>query len=121
MVEREIGEQGATLAARERAVDATASKLDVKPTAELDSCRRHGLQPFSKVVHYICATGVSENRVDATDPMARQIKCECGYVARAESDDEVIELTMRHIRSDHPEFAETETREEVASWIEVVD
>jgi len=24
--------------------------------------------------------------------MARQIKCECGYVARAETDDEVIDL-----------------------------
>jgi predicted small metal-binding protein len=52
--------------------------------------------------------------------MARQIKCECGFVARAETDDEVIELTLRHISSDHPEFAEIETREEIASWIEVV-
>jgi predicted small metal-binding protein len=52
--------------------------------------------------------------------MARQIKCECGYVARAETDDEVIELILRHVRSDHPELADTETREEVASWIEVV-
>jgi predicted small metal-binding protein len=52
--------------------------------------------------------------------MARQIKCECGYVARAETDDEVIELILHHVRSDHPELAETETREEIASWIEVV-
>ena len=53
--------------------------------------------------------------------MARQIKCECGYVARAETDDEVIEMVERHVRSDHPELAETETREEIASWIEVVE
>jgi predicted small metal-binding protein len=52
--------------------------------------------------------------------MARQIKCECGYVARAETDDEVIELILRHVRSDHPELVEIETREEIASWIEVV-
>ena len=53
--------------------------------------------------------------------MARQIKCECGYVARADTDDEVIDLIERHVQSDHPELAETETREEIASWIEVVD
>ena len=46
--------------------------------------------------------------------MASQIKCECGYVARAETDDEVIDLIERHVRSDHPELAETETREEIA-------
>jgi predicted small metal-binding protein len=52
--------------------------------------------------------------------MARQIKCECGYVARAETDDEVIELILGHVRTDHPELVETETREEIARWIEVV-
>jgi predicted small metal-binding protein len=53
--------------------------------------------------------------------MARQIKCECGYVAWAETDDEVIDMLERHIRSDHPELADTETREEIATWIEVVE
>jgi predicted small metal-binding protein len=53
--------------------------------------------------------------------MARQINCECGYVARAETDDEVIELIERHVRSDHPELIDTETREEIAKWIEVVE
>jgi predicted small metal-binding protein len=53
--------------------------------------------------------------------MARQIKCECGYIARAETDDEVIELLERHIRSDHPGLVGTETRDEIASWIEVVE
>jgi predicted small metal-binding protein len=53
--------------------------------------------------------------------MARQIKCECGYVARGETDDEVIELLERHIRRDHPELVETETRDEMASMIEVLE
>ena len=53
--------------------------------------------------------------------MARQIKCECGYVARAETDDEVIDLIEGHVRNDHPELVDTETREEIASWIEVVE
>jgi predicted small metal-binding protein len=53
--------------------------------------------------------------------MPRQISCECGYVARAETDDEVIDLIERHVRSDHPELADSETREEIAGWIEVVE
>ena len=38
--------------------------------------------------------------------MARQVKCECGYVARAASDDEVVTQIRAHIRSDHPELME---------------
>jgi predicted small metal-binding protein len=53
--------------------------------------------------------------------MARQIKCECGYVARGETDDEVVAQIEGHLRSDHPELAETVTREEIASWVEVVE
>jgi predicted small metal-binding protein len=53
--------------------------------------------------------------------MSRQIKCECGFVARGETDDEVVVQIERHIRSDHPELAETLTRDEIASWVEVVD
>ncbi|HEX8975544.1 MAG TPA: DUF1059 domain-containing protein [Solirubrobacteraceae bacterium] len=53
--------------------------------------------------------------------MARQIKCECGYVARGETDDEVVALIKSHIRTDHPELAKTLTRDEIAGWVEVVD
>ena len=34
--------------------------------------------------------------------MAKQINCECGYVARGEAEDEVIALIRDHMRSDHP-------------------
>ena len=53
--------------------------------------------------------------------MSRQIKCECGFVARGETDDEVVAQIERHVRSDHPELAETVTRDEIASWVEVVE
>jgi predicted small metal-binding protein len=53
--------------------------------------------------------------------MTRQIKCECGYVARAETDDEVVDRIEGHIRSDHPELVEALTREEIATWVEVVE
>jgi predicted small metal-binding protein len=53
--------------------------------------------------------------------MARQIKCECGFTARGESDDEVVRQIEGHIRSDHPDLVQTVTRDEIASWVEVVE
>jgi predicted small metal-binding protein len=53
--------------------------------------------------------------------MSRQIKCECGFVARGEADDEVVDQIEAHIRSDHPELVDTLTRDEIASWVEVVE
>ena len=52
--------------------------------------------------------------------MARQVKCECGYVARGETDDEVIATLRDHIRSDHPDLAEKLTEEQIRAWIEIV-
>jgi predicted small metal-binding protein len=53
--------------------------------------------------------------------MARQITCECGYVARGEADDDVIELIERHIRSDHPQLVAAVTRDDIRGWIEIAE
>ena len=53
--------------------------------------------------------------------MSRQIKCECGFVARGETDDDVVIQIEDHIRSAHPELAKTLTRDEIAGWVEVVE
>jgi predicted small metal-binding protein len=53
--------------------------------------------------------------------MARQITCECGYVVRGETEDEVVDLTLDHLRSDHPPLADQITRDEIVALIEVVD
>ena len=53
--------------------------------------------------------------------MSRQIRCECGYVAHGETDDEVVTRIEQHIHSDHPELAKTLTRDEIAGWVEVVE
>ena len=52
--------------------------------------------------------------------MARQVKCECGYVVRADSDDEVVAEIRDHIRSDHPELEEKVSDDDIRSWIEIV-
>jgi predicted small metal-binding protein len=52
--------------------------------------------------------------------MAKQITCECGYVARADPDDEVVEQIREHMRSDHPELLESVSRDDLLGWIEEV-
>jgi predicted small metal-binding protein len=50
--------------------------------------------------------------------MAKQIACECGYVAAGETDDEVVDRIREHMRSDHPELLDQVTRDDLLGWIE---
>lgn len=52
--------------------------------------------------------------------MAKQITCECGFVAWADSDDGVVEQIREHMRSDHPELLEKVSRDDLLGWIEEV-
>lgn len=51
--------------------------------------------------------------------MARLIKCECGYVARGETDDEVVRDVRRHLESQHPQLAASVSSQDIVSWIEI--
>jgi len=53
--------------------------------------------------------------------MARQITCECGHVVCGETENEVVDLTLDHLRSDHPQLADRVTRDEIVALIEVVE
>ena len=53
--------------------------------------------------------------------MARQITCECCQIVRGETEDEVVDLTLDHLRSDHPLLADRITRDEIVALIEVVE
>ena len=50
--------------------------------------------------------------------MAKQINCECGYVARGENEDEVVARIREHMRTDHPELLERVSDEDLQGWIE---
>ncbi len=52
--------------------------------------------------------------------MTRQVRCECGFIARADTDDAVIALVLAHVATDHPDLAAAETAEDVRGWIELV-
>ena len=51
--------------------------------------------------------------------MDRVIRCECGFVARGETDDQVIEVIRGHMREDHPALLEEVAEEDLRNWIEV--
>ena len=62
--------------------------------------------------------GSSTNHRAEEVQMAKQINCECGYVARGEREDEVIARIRDHMRSDHPELLEQVSDEDLRGWIE---
>jgi predicted small metal-binding protein len=51
--------------------------------------------------------------------MARIIRCECGYIARGDSDDEVIESIRAHMSTDHPALLATVERQDLLGWIQI--
>ncbi len=51
--------------------------------------------------------------------MARLIRCECGFVARGDTDDEVITTIREHMRTDHPALLDTVGREDLLGWIHI--
>jgi predicted small metal-binding protein len=50
--------------------------------------------------------------------MAKLIRCECGYIARGDSDDAVVDAIRDHMASDHPMLLDTVDRSEIFGWIE---
>jgi len=51
--------------------------------------------------------------------MSRFIKCECGFVARGDSDDEVVATIRTHMGSDHPALLDTVSRDDLLGWIQM--
>ena len=45
------------------------------------------------------------------------IRCECGYVARGDNDDQVVGMIRGHMATDHPALLDTVSQEELVSWI----
>jgi predicted small metal-binding protein len=52
--------------------------------------------------------------------MAKQITCECGFVARGNSDEEVVGEIREHMRTDHPELLDEVSNEDLLGWVEEV-
>jgi predicted small metal-binding protein len=52
--------------------------------------------------------------------LAQQVKCECGYVARAATEDEILARIRAHLGSDHPQLVDKISDDQIRSWVEIV-
>ena len=50
--------------------------------------------------------------------MTKLIRCECGFVARGDTDDQVTGLIRDHMSRDHPALLGTVTTDDLRSWIQ---
>ena len=50
--------------------------------------------------------------------MAKLIRCECGFVARGDSDDQVVGVIRGHLASDHPVLLASLSQKDLLSWIQ---
>ena len=50
--------------------------------------------------------------------MAKLIRCECGFVARGDSDDQVVGTIRGHLATDHPLLLDSLSRDDLLSWIQ---
>jgi predicted small metal-binding protein len=57
--------------------------------------------------------------MDRRPQVAKHIRCECGFVARGDSDDQVIGDIRAHMASDHPDLLETVSPDDLRAWITV--
>jgi len=51
--------------------------------------------------------------------MDRIIRCECGFIARGDSDDGVVDEIRGHMSQDHKELYEKVSVEDIKGWIEI--
>ncbi|MCI0141738.1 DUF1059 domain-containing protein [Arthrobacter bambusae] len=51
--------------------------------------------------------------------MAKLIRCECGFVVRGDTDEEVIGAIRGHLARDHPALLQAVSREDLLGWIQV--
>jgi hypothetical protein len=52
--------------------------------------------------------------------MAMIMTCECGEIARAETEDELIAVVERHVAEQHPQLVGRFSREDILGMAEVV-
>jgi predicted small metal-binding protein len=52
--------------------------------------------------------------------MAYVISCDCGYISRGETEDELVEEANRHIEEVHPDMAGQVSRDDLLAMAEEV-
>jgi predicted small metal-binding protein len=111
-MQHEVGEHQAPLAAGKLSVDAASVDLERQRSAQLnpDAVRQRRAN--------IRATATPYKRIRKEVQVAKQINCECGFVARGETEEEVVAQIREHMRSDHPALLSQVSDEDLRGWIE---
>lgn len=113
-VDDQVGEGEPALPAGQAGLEALAVALDHERTADLYPQGGPGRQGHANALPIGWVYNAGGGRL-----MAKLIRCECGFVARGDTDDEVIDVIRDHMRSDHPAFLDTVGREDLLGWIQV--
>ena len=50
--------------------------------------------------------------------MTKIINCECGFIARAATDGEVVARIEDHMRTDHPDLVGKVSHDDLRGWIQ---
>ena len=51
-------------------------------------------------------------------PAAKVIKCECGFIARGQTEKELLDTAEQHIRNDHPDLVGRVSRTDLLEMAE---
>ena len=50
--------------------------------------------------------------------MSKLIRCECGYIAHGDDDEQVVTAIEAHMATDHPDLLAQVDRADIFGWIE---
>jgi predicted small metal-binding protein len=114
-IEYEVDEKQPAESSRQQPFDSLAADLDHQPAANLDLAPGRVRQRFVNIAATLWP--YNEGGPGRRNGMAKLINCECGFVARGETDREVIEKIRAHLKQDHPELAAKVTRDDLLGWI----
>jgi predicted small metal-binding protein len=110
----QVGEEEPTLAAGNPTVKTLPVVLDDKRPAQLYAHPGRGRRGHTNILAIRCP-----EHLVLGGSMAKSIRCECGFTARGDTDDQVISEIRGHMTTDHPALLESVTREDLLSWIQV--
>jgi predicted small metal-binding protein len=116
-VEHEEGEKETALAPREAGIHAAPAPFDDERATQLDSQVMLGgpaVAGHTKILPTSAGYTLHWRR-----EMRRVIRCECGFVARGDTDDETVDRIREHMRTDHPALYETVELADLYNWISV--
>ena len=110
-IDSEVREEQTALPPRQLPLDPPAGHPRHEAPAELDPSSRFLPRHNAKLLP----------RLTRDNPgMAYVISCDCGYVSRGETEDELVEEAIRHIDEVHPEMAGAVSRDDLVAMAEEV-